>query len=121
MGVGEPGDPFGGGGEQHPVPGLTGPDRDADRQVSLAGARRAEEDDVIFGDDEVQWWEMVSRLSPRAWSKSNSSNDFRDGNGLPGCGPHRRVTPGRRPRAADTPPGTLHGSRTRRGPARPAG
>ena len=29
VGVGEPGDPFGGGGEPHPVPGLAGADREA--------------------------------------------------------------------------------------------
>src|SRR4029077_16326815 len=28
----------------------------------------------------VPRWAMVSRLRPRAWSKSNSSNDFREGN-----------------------------------------
>jgi hypothetical protein len=38
VGFGQPGDPFGGGGEQHPVPGLTRPDRDTDGQVGLAGA-----------------------------------------------------------------------------------
>ena len=38
VGVGEPGDPFGGGGEQDPVPGLAGPDRQPDGQVGLAGA-----------------------------------------------------------------------------------
>ena len=38
VGVGEPGDPFGGGGEQDPVPGLAGADRQPDRQVGLAGA-----------------------------------------------------------------------------------
>ena len=39
VGFGQPGDPFGGGGEQHPVSGLTRPDRDTDRQMGLAGAR----------------------------------------------------------------------------------
>ena len=54
MGFGQTGHPLAGGGEQHPVPGLAGPDRDTDGQVSLAGARRAEEHDVVFGDHEVQ-------------------------------------------------------------------
>jgi hypothetical protein len=38
VGVGEPGDPLGGGGEQHPVAGLAGPDAQADGQMGLAGA-----------------------------------------------------------------------------------
>jgi hypothetical protein len=41
VGVGEAGDPFGGGGERDPVPGLAGADRQPGRQVRLAGARRA--------------------------------------------------------------------------------
>jgi hypothetical protein len=54
VGVGEPGDPFGGGGEGDPVPCLAGPDRQPDREVGFAGAGRAEEDDVVAGGDEVQ-------------------------------------------------------------------
>jgi hypothetical protein len=54
VGFGEAGDPFGGGGEQHPVPGLAGPDGQPDRQVGLTGAGRAEEDHVVAGGDEVQ-------------------------------------------------------------------
>ena len=54
VGVGEPGDPLGGGGEQDPVPGLAGPDRQPDREVGLAGAGRAEEHHVVLGGDEVQ-------------------------------------------------------------------
>ena len=54
VGVGEPVDPLGGGGELDPVAGLAGPDRDAGGQVGLAGAGRAEEDHVLFGGDEVQ-------------------------------------------------------------------
>jgi hypothetical protein len=45
---------LGGGGEQHPVPGLAGPDRQPGRQVGLAGAWWAEEHDVVAGGDEVQ-------------------------------------------------------------------
>jgi hypothetical protein len=37
VGFGQPGDPFGGGGEQHPVPGLAGADRDPDREVGFTG------------------------------------------------------------------------------------
>jgi hypothetical protein len=38
MGLGQPGDPLAGGGEQDPVPGLAGADRDTDREVGFAGA-----------------------------------------------------------------------------------
>ena len=54
VGVGEPVDPLGGGGEQDPVPGLAGADRQPDGQVGLAGAGWAEEDHVLLGGDEVQ-------------------------------------------------------------------
>jgi len=54
MSFGEAGDPLAGGGEQDAVAGLAGPDRQADRQVCLAGARRPEEDDVVLGGHEVQ-------------------------------------------------------------------
>jgi hypothetical protein len=52
--VGESGDPFGGGGEQHPVPGLAGADAQPDGEHGLARSRRAEEDDVVAGAHEVQ-------------------------------------------------------------------
>ena len=48
VGVGEPVDPFGRGGELDPVPGLAGADREAGGEVGLAGAGRAEEDDVLL-------------------------------------------------------------------------
>lgn len=54
MGGGETVNPLRCGGERDAVSGLAGPDAKSDRQVSLAGARRAEEDDVLFGGDEVQ-------------------------------------------------------------------
>ena len=38
VGLGQAGYPFGGGGEEHPVPGLTGADGDADSQMGLAGS-----------------------------------------------------------------------------------
>jgi hypothetical protein len=38
VGVSEPGDPLGGGGEQDPVPGLAGADGQPGREVGLAGA-----------------------------------------------------------------------------------
>jgi hypothetical protein len=40
VGLGQAGDPFGGGGEQYPVPGLAGADGQPDGQVGFAGARR---------------------------------------------------------------------------------
>jgi hypothetical protein len=43
VGVGEAGDHSAGGGEQDPVPGLAGADRQAGGQVGLAGAGWAEE------------------------------------------------------------------------------
>src|SRR5947209_6708741 len=54
VGVGEAGDPVGGGGEQDPVPGLAGADRQAGGQVGLAGAGWPQEHHVLAGDYEVQ-------------------------------------------------------------------
>ena len=54
VGFGEPGDPFGGGGERDPMSGLAGPDGQSDREVGLAGAGRSEEDHVLEGGGEVQ-------------------------------------------------------------------
>ena len=54
VGVGEAGDPLGGGGERDAVAGLAGPDAQPGGQVGLAGAGRPEEHDVVFGGDEVQ-------------------------------------------------------------------
>ena len=54
MGCDEPGDPLGRSGERDPVPGLAGPDTQADGQHRLARAGRAEEDRVLLGGDEVQ-------------------------------------------------------------------
>ena len=66
VGVGEPVDPFGGGGEQHPVPGLAGADREAGGQVGLAGAGRAEEDHVLLGGDEVQGAQVGDQVAFQA-------------------------------------------------------
>jgi site-specific DNA recombinase len=54
VGFGQSGRPFGGGGEQHPVAGLAGADRDTDGQVGFTSAGRAEEHDVVLGCHEVQ-------------------------------------------------------------------
>ena len=62
MGVGEPVDPLAGGGEQHPVSGLAGPDGQPDRQMRFAGAGRAEEDHVLLAGDEVQGAEVGDQV-----------------------------------------------------------
>ena len=54
VGRGEAVDPLSGGSERDAVSGLAGSDPQPDRQMSLAGAGRPEEDDVLFGGDEVQ-------------------------------------------------------------------
>ncbi len=47
VGFGQAVDPLGGGGEQHAMTALAGPDRQADGEVGLAGARRAQEHHVV--------------------------------------------------------------------------
>jgi len=54
VGLGEQVDPLRRGGEQDPVAGLAGADRDPGGQVGLAGAGWAEEHHVLFAGDEVQ-------------------------------------------------------------------
>src|SRR5262249_50419757 len=49
VGVGQAGDPLGGGGEQDPVPGLAGADGQPDRQVGLGGAGRGEGHHGVVG------------------------------------------------------------------------
>jgi hypothetical protein len=46
VGFGEPGDPVDGGGEQDPVPVVSGDDPERGREVGFAGAGWAEQDDV---------------------------------------------------------------------------
>ena len=67
VGVGEPGDPFGGGGEQDPVPGLAGADAQPDRQHRLACPGRPEEHHVLLAvtKSRVPRWAMVSRFRDR--------------------------------------------------------
>ena len=66
VGVGEPGDPLACGGEQDPVPGLAGADRQADGQVGLAGAGWAEEHHVLPGGDEVQGAQVGDQVAFQA-------------------------------------------------------
>jgi hypothetical protein len=66
VGVGEAGDPLGGGGEGHPVAGLAGADPKADGQMRLAGPRWAEEDHVLPASDEVQRAQMRDLLPLQA-------------------------------------------------------
>ncbi len=47
LGVGQEGDPFGGGAEGDAVAGQTRADAERDRRMRLAGAGRAEQDDVL--------------------------------------------------------------------------
>src|SRR5262249_58033809 len=54
VGFGEAGDPFGGGGEGHPGPGLAGADGQPDRQGGLTGAGGPEGHDLVAGGDEVE-------------------------------------------------------------------
>ena len=63
FGVGEPGDPFGRGGERDALAGEAGADRDGDREVGLAGAGRAEQDDVLAGVQEVELAEVLDDLA----------------------------------------------------------
>ena len=61
--VGEAGDPFGGGGELDALAGEAGADRDRDRYMGLACARRAQEHDVLFGVQEVELARVLDDLA----------------------------------------------------------
>ena len=61
LGVGEQRDPFGGGAERDAVAGQAGADAERDAQVRLAGAGRAEQDDVLFAGEEVELAEVQDR------------------------------------------------------------
>jgi hypothetical protein len=65
LGVGEHRDPFGGGLEGDAVAGQAGRDPERDRELGLAGARWAEEGDVLAAGEEVELAE-VQHLAPRA-------------------------------------------------------
>jgi site-specific DNA recombinase len=62
LGLGEPGDPLGGGLEEDPVAGEAGPDPERDRDVGLAGAGRTEQDHVLAGVQEVELAEVLDHL-----------------------------------------------------------
>ena len=62
VGVGEPVNPLAGGREQGAVAGLAGADPEPDREVSLPGSRRSEEDDVLFAGDEVEGAEVGDQV-----------------------------------------------------------
>ena len=80
--VGEQGDPFGGGAERDAVAGQAGADAERDRQVRLAGAGRAEQDDVLAAVEEVELAEVDDRgFVIEVWkAKSNSSSVLCAGN-----------------------------------------
>ena len=65
LGVGQQRDPFGGGAERDAVAGQAGADPERDRQVRLAGAGRAEQDDVLAAGEEVELAEVQDRLAPQ--------------------------------------------------------
>ena len=46
----------------HPLAGEAGPDAEGDRQVGLAGPRRAEQDDVLAAVQEVELAEVLDHL-----------------------------------------------------------
>jgi hypothetical protein len=65
--VAEAGDPLGRGREGDTLAGEAGADAERDREVRLAGAGRAQEDDVVFGGEEVELAEVEhERLLHRA-------------------------------------------------------
>jgi hypothetical protein len=66
LGVGEQRDPFGRGAERDPVAGQASPDAERDREVCLAGAGRAEQDDVLLAGEEVELTEMQDRVALEA-------------------------------------------------------
>ena len=81
MGVGQQRDPFGGGAEGDALAGQAGADPERDAQVGLAGAGRAQEDDVLAAGEEVELAEVQHRLAAElVWkAKSNSSSVLRAG------------------------------------------
>ena len=58
LGVGEQRDPFGRGAERDALAGEAGADPERDREVGLAGAGRAEQDDVLVAGEEVELAEV---------------------------------------------------------------
>ena len=81
LGVGEQRDPFGGGAERDAVAGQAGADADRDREMALAGAGRAEQDDVLAAGEEVELAEVQDRVAADRGlkAKSNSSSVLRAG------------------------------------------
>jgi site-specific DNA recombinase len=63
MGGGEAVDPLAGGGEQNPVPGLAGTDRQACREMRFSCPRWTEEHDVVLARDEIQRAQMRDRFA----------------------------------------------------------
>src|SRR4051794_21549685 len=63
--VGQQRNPFAGGAKGDAVAGQTGADPDRDRQMALAGAGRAEQNDVLLAVEEVELAEVQDRLAPQ--------------------------------------------------------
>jgi hypothetical protein len=66
LSVGQQRDPLGGGLERHAVPCEACADPQRDGQVRLAGAGRAEQDDVLLAGQEVELAEVQDRLALEA-------------------------------------------------------
>jgi hypothetical protein len=66
LGVGEQCDPLGGGLERDAVAGQAGAQPQSDGEVGLAGAGRAEQDDVLAAGQEVELAKVQHRLAPQA-------------------------------------------------------
>ena len=62
MRVGEQGDPFGRGAEDHALAGEARADPRRDRNVRFAGPRGPEQDHVLFGVQEVELAEVLDHL-----------------------------------------------------------
>ena len=58
LGVGQERDPFGRGAERDALPGEAGADAERDGEMALAGAGRAEQDDVLAAGEEVELAEV---------------------------------------------------------------
>jgi len=63
LGVGQQGDPFGGGAKRDALAGQAGADAERDREVRLAGAGRAEQDDVLAAGEKVELAEVQDRVA----------------------------------------------------------
>jgi hypothetical protein len=66
LGVGEQRDPLGRAAERDAVAGQAGADPDRDREVTFAGPRGAEQDEILAAGEEVELAEVQDRVAPQA-------------------------------------------------------